>query len=229
MDRRDFLKSLGLGGIALTLPKPLEVMAAKMADLEGPPIHTGLARFRDLAGVMVYDFSLSRIDPDPAFSNPDRYLDFVNAWEVHLAAHENSRDYVPILQGVPVNSLVRKEHDDPRCTKVLRSFNTNLLRKSLPSKSLMGTMLDVWVVPHGAAKYPLPSITVILHGEMVNRPDIPRLAREKHIDPSGRPVKAYVTLGQPLTLSAQVRSVRLERSRAIELGLVSPSDPFEAL
>lgn len=215
MDRRDFLKTLGLGGIALSLPKPLEVMAAKMADLEGPPIHTGLARFRNLSGVMVYDFSLSCVDQ--SFSFPHRYMDFINTWEVHLAAHENTRDYVPILQGVQVSRLVQKEHDDPRCTKVLGS-RTSLFRKSLPAKSLMGTMLDVWIVPHGTAKYPLPSLTVNLHSEMV-----------KDRDSSGKPMRPYVMLGEPLTLSAQVRSVRLERSRAIELGLVSPSDPFEAL
>lgn len=194
MDRREFLKTLGLGSIALTLPKPLNIMAARMSDLTAPPVHAGLARFRDLAGVMVYDFGISCIDR--YFANPNRYMDFVSTWEVHLVAHENSENYIPILKE-PVKRLV-----------IGNRFEKNwLFMNQLPQRMLVPTMLDVWIVPYGKPKYALPPVTAVKKVENQSW---------------------YKTI-RPRDLSTQVRTVRLERARAIDLGLVSPSDPFEDL
>ncbi len=203
MDRRDFLKSLGLGGLALTLPKPLEVVAARMADLKGPPVHMGLARFRDLAGVMVYDFSMSCVDP--ALLVPSRYMDLLNTWGVHMAAHENGENYIPVLKA-PLRRLVDRYEDAP-------VIDPRFLQSKMPSRLLVPTMLDVWIVPYEKPKHALPRLTVTLHGEMMQKTE-----NESWIQTFGR-----------RDISVQVRTVRLERTRAIELGLVSPSDPFEAV
>jgi hypothetical protein len=202
MDRRDFLKSLGLGGLALTLPKPLEVVAARMTDLKGPPVHMGLARFRDLAGVMVYGFSVC---VDPAFLDPGRYVDLINTWGVHLAAHENGENYIPVLKA-PLRRLVDRYEDAP-------VIDPRFFKSKMPSRLLVPTMLDVWIVPYEKPKHALPPLTVTLHGEVMQKTE-----NESWIQTFGR-----------RDVSVQVRTVRLERTRAIELGLVSPSDPFEAV
>lgn len=201
MDRRDFLKSLGLGGIALTLPKPLEVVAARMADLQAPPVHAGLARFRDLAGIMVFDFSVSCVDP--GVLDPARYMELINTWGVHMAAHENGQNYIPVLRDSLKRLIVKKSEDGP-------AFDPRIFKSHMPSKLLVPTMLDVWVVPYEKPKHALPPLTVTLHGEKVGR----------------KPPPGW---GVVVNYSVQVRTVRLERTRAIELGLVSPSDPFEAV
>lgn len=201
MDRRDFLKSIGLGGLALTLPKPLKVMAARMADLKGPPIHAGLARFRDLGGILVHDFSISCVDP--GLQEPHRHMDLLNNWSLHLAAHENG-NFIILMHGAPLNYLVvRDAVGGPR-------FDPAFFRGNLPSKILAETSLDVWIVPRGEPRYPLPELTVALHGTKCG----------PGVTPGWGPLVDMMT---------QVRSVRLERTRAIELGLVSPSDPFEAV
>jgi hypothetical protein len=213
MERREFLKTLGLGSIALTLPKPLGIVAARMEDLTAPPLHAGLARFRGLAGVMVNDFSISCAHA--RWSDTPRYMDFINTWEVHLAAHENGESYIPILKA-PVKTLlaVKKYEVGP-------AFDPKSIQSRLPSRYLAPTMCDVWLVPCEKPKYALPPITVTLHGQVAT---------------DGEPISRISPLNLfrvghilPRDLSVQVRTVRLERARAIELGLVSPSDPFEAL
>ncbi len=207
MNRRDFLKSMGLGGIALSLPKPLEIIAARMADIEGPPIHAGLARFRDLAGVMVYDFSMSCVDP--ALLVPSRYMNLLDTWGVHMAAHENGENYIPVLKA-PLRRLVDRYEDAP-------VIDPRFFKSKMPSRLLVPTMLDVWIVPYEKPKHALPPLTVTLHGEKTKQIE----------DPAGE--GWYASPLSQKDLSAQIRTVRLERTRAIELGLVSPSDPFEAV
>ena len=204
MDRRDFLKSLGLGGMALTLPKSLDVVAARMADLTAPPVHMGLARFRDLAGIMVYDFSVSCVDP--AFLDPGRYVELINTWGVHMAAHEDGKNYIPILRNSLKRLVVKKSDEGP-------VFDPRFWKSQMPAKLLVSTMLDVWVVPYEKPKHALPPLTVTLHGEVMQKTEN----------------SSWIQTFGMKDISVQVRTVRLERTRAIELGLISPSDPFEAV
>lgn len=203
MDRRDFLKSLGLGGLALTLPKPLKVVAARMSDIEAPPIQLGLARFRDLGGILVSHFSLTFRSLPPL----DRTKDFMENWSIHLAAHEEGRDYVEILRGPAAMFLQDGPSGDPK------------FRYHLPTRLLTGTMLDLHIVPEGMPRFTLPPIVATLHGEGARRGN-------GFLSNGNFPI---VMTGHMAEISVQVRSVRLERTRALELGLVSPSDPFEAL
>ncbi|SRR5579871_211271 len=196
MDRRDFLKSIGLGGMALTLPKPLSVVAATMRDLTDPPIHMGLARFRGLGGLLIHDFSLSYIDPNVS---RERHSDLVENWSIHLVAHDGGGGFVPILQGSVLGYIVGKPN-----------IGALIDRGALPARLLAQTFLDIWIVPHSRPTRSLPELTATLHG-------------------TGTGPAIQTGWGPLADITAQIRTVRLERTRAIELGLVSPSDPFEAV
>lgn len=74
MDRRSFLGYLGLGGLALTVPKPLEAIVAKIGPLAVPPIHVGVATLR--GGFHLHGIGIAV----PADARCDELAD----WKVHV-------------------------------------------------------------------------------------------------------------------------------------------------
>jgi hypothetical protein len=194
MDRRNFLKLMGLSGTALLAPKPLEVIAARMADLSGPPLHVGVARFRDLnhfpfilqdAGIVLDGWQ--RRDA----MTPQHMDDLLNNWTIHLAIRQHCGSYLKVSQR-PLN----------RC---LFGFG----RDQFAGPNIILTPADsveVWIVPEGQPCFPLPALTACIYGPPTFSIREPRK-----------------------TASMPIRAVRLERSRAIELGLASTSDPFELI
>ena len=60
LSRRSFLQSIGLGSVAaLTLPKPLKIIAATLRDIEGPPLMAafGIAMFPENVEVMTFKWT----------------------------------------------------------------------------------------------------------------------------------------------------------------------------
>src|ERR1051325_506745 len=87
MDRRSFLKSMGLGGMSLLMPRPLEVVAARMADISGPPVHAGLCRFRGVDGFTFLDVGIvlnSWHVQD--YLTPEQGAAPLDNWPCHVAA-----------------------------------------------------------------------------------------------------------------------------------------------
>lgn len=194
MDRRDFLKTLGLGGIALSVPKPLDLMAAKLTNVDGPPVHAGLCRFRDVQGfpfegigVVIDHWQVSRL------FTPEQLGELMGKWMIHAGIRVSKDLYLPLSRQPLKNSL----------------FGTRT-RIENPSKFtiMSAESVDVWIVPEGVIRFPLPALTVCMYG------------------PPGGFLPEFK--GRPFR-SLPLRTVRLERGRAIELGLVSPSEPFEIL
>lgn len=192
MDRRDFLKTLGLGGIALTLPKPLDLMA----NIAGPPIHAGLCRFRDVQG---FPFEGIGVVMDhwqvSGLFTQEQFAELKGKWTIHTGVRVTKDLYIPLSRQPLKNSLFG-------------------MRTRIPSEDSEGFTImsaesvDVWIVPEGVIRFPLPALTVCMYGSPGGF--LPEF--------KGRPFR-----------SLPLRTVRLERSRAIELGLASPADRFEIL
>lgn len=195
MDRRDFLKTLGLGGIALTVPKPLDLMASKLAKIDGPPVHAGLCRFRDVQG---FPFEGIGVVMDhwqvPGLFTQEQFAELKGKWTIHAGVRVTKDLYIPLSRQPLKNSLFGMR-----------------ARVESPSKGftiLSAESVDVWIVPEGIIRFPLPALTVCMYGSSDPGP--------YWGCPKGIPFR-----------SLPLRTVRLERSRAIELGLASPAEPFE--
>lgn len=194
MDRRDFLKTLGLGGLALTLPKPLSVFAAKVSDLEGPPVHVGLCRFRNLAPTFsLHGFRLM-LGGDPGLQPVRENL--VKDWTVHLINRKDQRSYAPLLMA-PVAAYLGG-------VSSFLDYSINFMPDDI---------LEVWIVPRGNPRFCLPEMKAELYGP-----------------PKGdwHPAFGHCLVPSKI-LSSPIRSVLIERTRAIELGFSTPSASFEAL
>lgn len=205
MDRRGFLKTLGLGGVALTLPKPLEIFAAKASDLTDPPLHVGLCRFRDVK------FSVNSIGlftGKEVITNYDRWMDFAEHWKIHVLIRRDDRSYFPLLEDWAVH-----HHNGLEPRVLLRGASYNILENDA---------LDVWLVPAGKPKFPLSSVAITIYGP-------PKLGSIDISWINGQPVPPRFNMDEPDFIVQPLRAVRLERTRAIEMGLALPSDPFEAL
>lgn len=189
MDRRSFLKMMGLGGTALLAPKPFEVIAARMADISGPPLHVGLCRFRDLGEFYLKDVGIvfdgwQRLD----LTKMEPMADLLKNWSVHLAARR--RGYYLKLSQRPMR-------------KCIFGWGREEATGNDVSLAPMDTV-EVWIVPDGTPRFPLPPLTACVYGPVPTGMETPRKVA-----------------------TMPVRAVRLERARAIELGLALPSDPYE--
>jgi hypothetical protein len=192
MDRRGFLKLIGLGGTALLAPKPLGIVAARMADLTDPPLHVGLARFRGLADFPLYGMSLASEASD--WSGVPAYFDFIQNWHVRVVVRrDGARSYAEILHGPAADFL------PPFGVDVTPGFLYGLQ----PSD-----VVEVWFSPSGKPRFPLTPMKAILLGP---------------------PEHLMSRAGPRARVAAPIRAVRLERSRAIELGLASTADPYEVV
>jgi hypothetical protein len=193
MDRRDFLKTLGLGGIALTVPKPLDLMA----NIAGPPIHAGLCRFRDVRG---FPFEGIGVVMDhwqvSGLFTQEQFAELKGKWTIHAGVRVTKDLYLPLSKQPLRDSIFGMRSHKGSTSKGFTIMSAE--------------SVDVWIVPEGIIRFPLPALTVCMYGSREPGP--------YWGCPSGVPFR-----------SLPLRTVRLERSRAIELGLASPADRFEIL
>ena len=212
LTRRGFLQVIGLGGVALTVPKPFKVVAAKMADLERPPLHVGTAEIGPVDGFTMHRLSLS--------------ADRLTEWEDYRAFGENwiftmtfrSREgklgktvflntpaanvmFMPFPKGflyhMGAGEFVQRRH----------------LHMETGYRFDSGQVIEAWLVPvpPGLGEEesrpplrPMPETTLILEGIMEREGDF-----FNH------------------RVQSNFSKVRLERTRAIELGLVEPEEEEE--
>lgn len=195
MDRREFLKTLGLGGIALSVPKPLELMAARLAKVDAPPIHAGLCRFRDVQGFPFEGIGVVLDGWQKAgLLTQEQFSELTQKWTIHGGVRVSKDIYLPLFRQPLGNSIFG-----------MRSLGDFASRNF---RIMSAESVDVWIVPEGIIRFPLPGLTVCMYGPGYPPPPWPEC--------KGRPFAS-----QPL------KTVRLERARAIELGLVSAAEPFE--
>lgn len=210
MERREFLKILGLGGVALTMPKPLEIVAAKMADISGPPLHAGFCEIGPLNDENRGQFVLQGISIGTAdYVDLERRNDFYDHWAMttrFVTAGDRRRVWLAAPVRVFPSNRDNFVYVDGRNPDGIATY----LRPPMAYMFDIGERAEFWLTPtdrHDLPRFPLPKVTVILHGW--------------HFD---RTAKA-----QPKVYSnsywSEFKVVRLERARAIEMGLVDPSEP----
>lgn len=150
MDRRAFLKVLGLGGVALTLPKPLSILA----PIERPPFHVGRLVFPPLADD-VAEFQMEGLSISPVRGLPvARVRDFLDKWLLRVVLHEpqGAKD----LLRVPTPFVLHSRETRQRAPYVL-----GRLMRFLPEQRL-----DCWLKPGEATRYPLPEVDMVLQGRL---------------------------------------------------------------
>lgn len=208
MNRRDFLKTIGLGGVALTLPKPLEVVAAKMADLEAPPLHVGRAdlslranddRFLIDRFMFQVDRTISRVS----------FEDFARNWTLRVA--RKTGDVLEDLLRVRVSMVPFGPGVDPE----LGWAGALVSASSYPYVMLRGQTWEFWLTPDGPARFPMPKVYMVVNGTLFEQRPDPFGLR------GGRPEAGCSFISIPF------RTVRVERAAAIRMGLVGPEEPEE--
>lgn len=194
ISRRGFLETLGLVGVALTLPKPLKVMAAKMSDLSAPPLHAGRCKIgplfqeKDDCHFVLYTIGIS---PDwGRLPKVAEYKDFEN-WRV--VARDTKGD---VVLEIPAAFLIFPN-----------TFKTAVWGFGHPNNGYLWSgsdAWDFWIVPGSTTclpRYPLPATKVVVHGLLYSR------HRQMF-------TSYYNTF----------ESVHLDRAEAIRLGLASPEE-----
>ena len=211
MDRRDFLKAIGLGGVALTLPKPLEILAAKATDLVAPPMHVGRAEMTlekgDYLGFVIYGMALDT----PRDLRRDAWEDFMAHWVLRVAYRDLAGNLKDILR-TPCRALPMRPGPDPAlgwCGNLLSAMAPKR-PFYLPSPMILrpGDTFEWWLVPYGA-KRPLPRVDLVLTGTI----DRPRGFLSPEVS------TAYYSL--------PFDTVRVDRTEAIRMGLVGQEEPEE--
>jgi hypothetical protein len=208
MDRREFLKMLGLGGVALTLPKPLGIVAARAAELEAPPLHVGRTELAVDAGpglgFAMYGLAF---DLERGLSR-ERCDDFFRHWALRLAVRHVSGDVTDMLHA-PAKRVPTGEASDPQlgwCGRLLSVMSPQRPYYLMqPFVVRPGETLEFWLRPFGA-RFPMPEVTVALTG-FRDEPNVSRMGSQ------------YYALS--------FRAVRVERAAAIRMGLVGPEEPEE--
>lgn len=210
LTRRGFLEMVGLGGVALTLPKPLKIVAAKMADLAPPPLHVGYCELRS-SGTEREPYGLLNVSLcGPRDLSMARFEDFYGKWCLSLNFRRPNGN---LLQFLKIRAChVSSEHrlagelsEPPVWTRpVIYGMNTK------PWIWPAEDVAELWLVPgdpfgQDAPKYPLPKrVYAALHGVRYRQ--------------GGR--TDYGTVGQ-------FDHVRLDRAKAIELGIVNMLEPAD--
>jgi hypothetical protein len=228
MDRRDFLKSLGLGAVVFTLPKPLSIITAKMEDLKKPPLHVGYvevmpAKTCGARGFyLIYEMGV-RIGHELTAA---QYADYAENWTVSMFLRKQGDR----TSGVQYLRTTARMMPNPENTITVYDEEGKPYQRPhfyTSPKALMlrpDDVLEFWFSPHSAAyeteppNYPLPKLEVVLRGV--------RHYAEPQAAPPGTGSE-YVIGGFPKTRAIQywhmceVKKVLLDRKKAIELGLVS--------
>ncbi len=212
LTRRGFLQMVGLGGVALTIPKPLKVVAAKMADLERPPLHVGTTEIGPLDGFTMHRFALNigRLTTcKDAFSFSENWI-FTMTFRDQEGKLERTN-----FVNMPVAFALFSPSDSGLSGYKETAESTELLRFETPvgCRFSSGEIIEAWLVPAppgpGEEKprpplRPMPETTLILEGVL------------------GREGDLFLHRVQ-----SNFSKVRLERTRAIELGLVEPEEEEE--
>lgn len=167
LSRRSFLQSVCLGGIALSLPRPMDIVAATVKDLKDPPIMAAYGKVVCPGSFRVYGISAM------------------------------SQVRSPMTLGI--FALTPKA-----CTEKLYHGPLAIIRGAAFSHVMMqslvvqeGSFLEFWAVPFDRVT-PLGRVYVAVEGYS-----------------AGKVFFMHVTLDH----------ARLERTRAIKLGLIDPSEP----
>lgn len=188
MDRRDFMRSIGLGGLALTLPKPLEILAAKASDLAAPPLHVGYVQIPGGIALVEIGVSVNR-EENPGL---DLAALFQNSWQIHVVSRPlRAGSYLTLFEGCFAGtcfidgSLVTQDRH---------------VAYNVPEDHCA----EMWIVPEGKPQRMLPKLHATFKALSINR-----------------------LYANPHKGSVPIKTVRLERTRALEMGLVTPADPYE--
>jgi hypothetical protein len=203
MDRRAFLKTLGLAGVALTLPKPLEVVAARMAALDAPPLHVGHVslRPRDEARFVLYNFTMHL----PRFISKYAYCDFLDNWQLRMSFRRPDEKMVDILRA----SCAVMPMGDPFDPELkgyggllagMNPLHRRPFMMAVPMVVSQDDVLEFWLLPTGRQKFPMPPAQLCLYGDSVP-------ITQRHFGLS----KLYINLS--------FDAVRVERAEAIRLGI----------
>lgn len=213
MDRREFLKSIGLGGVALTFPKPLSVVAARMADLAAPPLHVGRAEIGTLSDQERGNFVMTHVSIEPiGILKRERYDDLLDRWNLCarlMNAEDKSRNGILYF-----NARLAYFHIRPifpgQATRIPQIFT-----ETMAWMWNMGDRMEFWIVPNdlrNLPRFPLPEMRIWLEGW-----------HHKRVDQIG----SFQYMG--FHAWCRVQSARLDRARAIEMGLVGPEEPEDDL
>lgn len=148
--RRGFMELLGLGGVALTLPKPLSILA----PVERPPLHVGRLVFTAPPGeprrFLMGGFTLA---PKCQVVGA-RMREFYDKWFVRLALRRE-RQMIDML----------------RCPSYLAGGALTGQRRFPYTMGCLVAVagdqpLECWLKPGEPTRYPLPEVQMILHGQM---------------------------------------------------------------
>lgn len=222
MDRREFLKLIGLSGVALTLPKPLQVVAARMADLERLPLHVGYVETMPAKPCGNRGFYLLHeigVRVERAITS-QRHEDYYEKWSIAMFLRKEGDKTCGIKQlQIPAHAMPNPENkfmtfDEDGKPRFVAHFQT------VPHAFMLqpDDLIEFWFVPGNARdpermpKYPLPKLEVVLRGV------------RHYADPN-------VSGGLPKTRAmvfwnlCEVKKVLLDRAKAIELGLCATSEP----
>jgi len=145
------LKVLGLGGVALTLPKPLSILGR----VERPPLHFGRLVFPELTTDAVrFEMAALRIAPAPGLP-AERVAEFFEKWILRVVAHDRGKSTdmlrVPtaFVGASPIRGRGRVSYSMAR----LMAFKP-------------GQRLDCWLKPGETPRYPLPEVSMVLQGSL---------------------------------------------------------------
>jgi len=153
-DRRDFLKMIGLGGIALTIPKPL----ALLAGVERTPFHVGRLVFPSVGEDE--EFVLGGISIAPRHGQPMKQIaEFFDKWALRIILRNSKKEPADLLRA-PVG-VVSAAHCVPYLQAIYPAPHQWSLRH--------GGQFECWLKPGEAPRYPLPEVDMLLHGLLVRK------------------------------------------------------------
>ena len=221
MNRRDFLKGIGLGGLVLTAPKPLAVVAAKMADLEAPPLHIGYCEIGPLAdrqrAFELHGVTL-RIEGAGWDDLPSRdaVQEFYEKWVLHLLLRRTASKEVVSWLRVPTRFLpgTSPDRDMGAPPGRVRAVSVPYITHKAYRFSATETV-ECWLAPRPDETPPrhlLPRCRILFNGVMGYTEKGERQGHSK-------------VRSQSFFLYNEFEHVRLERAKAIELGLASADEP----
>lgn len=212
MNRREFLKALGLGGVALTVPLSRKLMAASMADLKAPPFHVGVTEMGPLSNGD-QRFHMVGLSLHSDFLDGEKWSDLYSKWMVGVSfKREGERGPGTLWLQQPASMLAPSITND--FVMVADVPRGNLLRPYADEPPYFydwapGDIAKFWIVPgsmQDLPKFPLPDLSIHVHGWIECRPTPTKRAESK----------------RTVTFWATFRRVSLDRAQAIKLRLVDP-------
>lgn len=228
MERREFLKMLGLGGIALSLPKPAGIVAARLAEITAPPLHVGRCQIGPLADDK-RTFLMHKLSVGVQHGiQVAAYEDYCEKWDVTVFAKNMLGDRVVRNTIMRVRAYHMPDHvhrmrevflpNESEGGEVYKSVMVpDYLSCPKTYRFLPGESLEFWFTPCSHAdlpRFPLPKLSVSLGGYMVYKQEPIQTGRD------------YVLGGRTIShhMFSDVETLQLERAKAIEMGLCLPAE-----